>query len=221
MRVALKDRSPGRCLVRVVDTRLIQGQTGTVRVNLEGMGNEAALGFSLGFDPAVFSFTGAALGSAAGGATLNVNTNQVAAGKVGAVLMLPFGGKFAAGTNEVLRIGLRVSAAAAGSSVLSFGDSPVPKDVSDVNASAEAVSYVNGTTTIRPALPSLKIARLGDQVRLSWPDWATNFVLQTSEALAPAATWPEAGVPSVRTNGESVVTLPVPDQTKFYRLFQK
>jgi hypothetical protein len=230
MRVALKgpgpggihfDPSPGTCLVRVVDATLIQGQTGTVRVNLEGTGNEAALGFSLGFDPAVFSFNGATLGSAAGGATLHVNTNQVASGKVGAVLMLPYPGKFAAGTNEVLRVGLRVSAAAAGSSGLSFGDSPVPKDVSDVNAAAEAASYINGTITIRPALPSLKIARMGDQVRLSWPDWATNFVLQTSEALVPAATWPEAGVPSVTTNGESVVTLPVPDQTKFYRLFQK
>ena len=58
-------------------------------------------------------------------------------------------------------------------------------------------------------------------MRLSWPDWATNFVLQTSEALAPAVTWPEAGGTPATTNGESVVTLPVPDQTKFYRLFQK
>jgi hypothetical protein len=102
---------------------------------------------------------------------------------------------------------------------LNFGDIPVPKDVSDVNAASEAAGYVNGTITIRPLLPSLQITQVGDQVRLSWPDWATNFVLQTSEALSPTAIWPEVDVTTTNLNGEFVVELPGTNQVWFYRLF--
>ena len=48
----------------VADTVLVQGQTGAACVNLEAQGDENALGFSLAFDPAALSFTGATLGSA-------------------------------------------------------------------------------------------------------------------------------------------------------------
>jgi len=66
--------------------------------------------------------------------------------------------------------------------------------------------------------PTLQIQLSADQVILSWPASATNFFLETSGLLSPAALW----IPltnQVTLSGESViVTNLLEAATAFYRL---
>src|SRR6185369_15278717 len=119
---------------------------------------ENALGFSLSFDPATVIFTSAGLGAGAGGATLYANASQVAQGRLGFVLSLGSGSHFAAGTKEIVKVNFLAAAAASGNYPVSLTQSPVPRQVSDANASALTTSYIDGTIAVNP-LPSLKIAR--------------------------------------------------------------
>jgi hypothetical protein len=78
--------------------------------------------------------------------------------------------------------------------------------------------FVNGTVTISPP-PSLNIVRSGSNLTLTWPSWATNFVLQQAETLAPAG-WTNLAVTIGNSNGESVVNLPMSGAARFFRLIQ-
>ncbi len=206
-------------LVTVGGTMLIQGRTGTVGVTLAAQGNENALGFSLAFDPTLVSFAGASLGSAASGATLYVNTNQAASGRLGFALALGTGSSFAPGTREVVEVSFLASLSGSGSFTPSFGDQPVPREVSDAAASALPASYVNSTITINPP-PSLQILLSGQNITLAWPLWGTNFVLQqASGAFSPSMTWSNLTVTPAISNDQSVVTLPLSGAAGFYRLY--
>jgi hypothetical protein len=79
---------PSSRRLEVADTMVLRGLTGTASVQLEAMGNENALGFSLGFDPAAVTYVGASIGSASNGVTLIVNDTQAGAGRLGFVLGL-------------------------------------------------------------------------------------------------------------------------------------
>jgi hypothetical protein len=84
--------------VRVGTAAVQPGQTNVIPVQLVAQGSESALGFSLGFSTSVLSFVSVSLGSNAAGGSLNVNTNQLTAGRLGVALSLPIGNSFAAGT---------------------------------------------------------------------------------------------------------------------------
>ena len=88
----------------VSSTLLTRGQTGAVSVELVAQGDENALGFSLGFDPAIVAYRGAGAAGAAGGATMQVNATQAASGRLGFVLALPAGRTFAAGSRQVVNV---------------------------------------------------------------------------------------------------------------------
>jgi hypothetical protein len=66
--------------------------------------------------------------------------------------------------------------------------------------------------------PSLRASRSGSQVVLSWPLWATNFVLEASSALGASASW-SALTNAVGVSGSSLVTTTaVNSASAFYRL---
>lgn len=211
-------KDPPTCRVRASDVVFVQGHAGTLSVLLEAQGNEAGLGFSLAFDPARLTYLGAALGSNANGASLNVNANQVAAGRLGLGLMLPAGTCFVAGTQEIVKV--TFAAAATGDCAVAFGDLPVPRDVSDVSAGTLTASYLNSSVTVIPT-PALTITKQGQDLTLSWPTWATNFALQAVEGGIPlSGQWTNVEVMPGRTNGENTVTLPLSGSARFYRLRQ-
>ena len=195
------------------------GQTGTASVTLASQGNENALAFSLAFDPTGVAYNGASLGVAAAGANLLVNTNQVGSGRLGFALILGSGINFTTGIQEVLKINLHSLPSASGNSALAFSDQIVPREISDTNAVALPVSYVNATLTVN-SLPTLKIFKSGSSVILSWPLWATNFGLQEApDRLAPTPTWSNLSVSTFPSNNESMAMLPFSSTNKFYRLF--
>jgi len=210
--------------VQVLDAVLLRGQPGTLWVNLKAQGNENALGFSLSFDPAVLTYTGAAPGSSlsgAGGAMFILNDQQAASGRLGFTLALQPGSSFAAGDQQVAKIGFSAASAASGSYPVALGNQPVPCQVSDPAASPLTTDYVNGTVIISPP-PTLGIAQSGQAIGLSWPLWASNFVLQQASGdLSPGMNWSSLGLTPAVTTNANVVTLPLSSTNKFYRLLQK
>jgi hypothetical protein len=208
------------CLLEVADTMVIQGLTGTASVQLDSLGNENALGFSLVFDPSALNYVSASLGSAANGVTLFVNDSQAGAGRLGFVLGLGTGKTFVSGTRELVKVTFRATAGAKGKCPVSFAEQPVVCEVSDTNALRLAAGYVNGAITVNP-LPSLSIGRSGEAITLAWPLWATNFALQAAEGgLPPAVPWTNLVVVPTLTTNEVIVTLPLAATNKVYRLHQ-
>jgi hypothetical protein len=99
-----------------------------------------------------------------------------------------------------------------------LGNQPVPCQVSDPTASPLTTDYVNGTVIISPP-PTLGIAQSDRAIRLSWPLWASNFILQEASGdLSPGMNWSSPGVTPAATTNANVVTLPLSSTTKFYRL---
>src|SRR5439155_7805695 len=82
----------------ILDTSIAPGFTTAVSLRLEAQGDENALGFSVVFDPVKLSFVEAATGAGTSGATLNVNLNQLVAGRIGLALALLPGNSLAAGS---------------------------------------------------------------------------------------------------------------------------
>jgi hypothetical protein len=212
--------SPFSRLLEVADTMVIQGLTGTASVQLESLGDENAVGFSLSFDPAAMNYVSASLGSASNGVTLFVNDSQAGVGRLGFVLGLGTRRSFVSGTRELVKVTFRAAAAAKGNCTVSFANQPVPCEVSGTNALPLAAGYVNGTITVNP-LPSLSIGRSGEDITLAWPLWATNYRLQAAEGgLPPTVPWTNLVVVPTLTSNQAIVTLPLAGTNKVYRLRQ-
>jgi hypothetical protein len=186
-------------------------------VNLEAQGNESALAFSLSFDPTILRYVSASKGNAATSATLNVNTNQVASGKLAIALMLPAGSShFAAGTKEVAKVTFLALETTTNYS-LGFADQPALRSISDTNAVELTGTYVSSSVTINPN-PTLSILKSGTNVLLRWPTWASDFTLQTADVSALPITWANVAI-TLQTNGPNVeTTVPATTPESFFRL---
>lgn len=146
-------------IVRVVNTTASAGSSATVSVELVAQGNEAAVGFSLTFNPAILSNPQTTLGTGAAGAALNANLNQVAQGRLGIVLALPSGQAFPAGTRQLVSINFAVAGnAPAGATPIGFGNQPVAQEVADVGANEQAATFTGGTVTVQAACPAITIS---------------------------------------------------------------
>ena len=207
------------CQLLLRGAALLSGQTAIVRASLVAAGGEQALSFSLSFDPATCTYGGASLGSGAVGAVLNANTNQAAQGRLGFALAYQGDGCFAAGTNEVLQVNFLSATSDAGNSTVSFGDQPVPRDLADTNAASVTASYQSATLVLLPTLPKLKLTPTGPDQVLAWPDWGTNFLLQSASALGRNINWSNTVVTPCPSNGECVIRVPGAGASNaFYRL---
>ena len=76
-------------VVSVLPSAITQGQTGVVNIQLAAQGNEAAVGFSLNFNPTVLQLqaSGVTLGNGDAQASFNLNTSQLASGVLGVAIM--------------------------------------------------------------------------------------------------------------------------------------
>jgi hypothetical protein len=122
----------------------------SVPVELVANGNENALGFSLNFNASVLGFVAASPGAGApSGAALIVNTNGVAAGRVGLVIGLPADEVFSAGTQQVVHLTFLVAPILNQTNVaVSFGDQPTVRQLSDVRAQLLPMIFAGGTVFI-------------------------------------------------------------------------
>jgi hypothetical protein len=211
-------KDPSRVL-RVVDGLVLQHQTNAVSVTLSALGNENALGFSLAFDPAVMTYASASLGGGATGATLNVNSAQAASGHLGFTLALGPGGTFSAGSKELAVVRFRAATPNSTTGTVSLTSQPVPLQVSDPYASVLQATYADGRVAINPS-PFLSVARSPGGIVISWPQWGSNFALQTAQGpWSPAISWSNLTAPVALTNGSITVSVPPGSDTRFYRLW--
>jgi len=134
--------------VRVAPATGSSGANVVVPIELVSQGDENALGFSLTFDQAILGAPQAALGADAAGATLNTNASQAAQGRFGAILALPSGGMFSAGTRRIVNVTFTIANTQAASTNIGFGDQPIPREVSNANASPLPANYTPGVVTI-------------------------------------------------------------------------
>lgn len=198
----------------------LQGQIATLSIYMDAQGTENALGFGLSYDPAALTFVGATLGNSAAGATLNVNTNQAASGKLGFALALGAGSKFSVGAHELIRVNFKAASTAPASVAASFIDQPVSRQVADVSAAVLSSSFANASIVIHSP-PGLSVLNSHGSVTLTWPAWATNFVLQETSSEINSNSWNSlSATPSTNANGEATVDLPIDNTRKFYRLFK-
>lgn len=158
--------------VRVVNASGSPGGTATVSVELLAQGDENALGFSLNFDPAVLSNPQVALGSAASGGQLQVNSAQAAQGRLGIAVAMPTNQTFAAGTRQVVTITFNVAAgAAAGATPITFSNQPIAGEVVNTSAATLPATFTGGTFTVVTGLESDVAPRPNGNGNLSIADW--------------------------------------------------
>jgi hypothetical protein len=136
--------------VRVVSTTLAAGQSGTVSIELDSQGDENALGFSLNFDQTKLSYVSAVMGTDAAGASMNVNPSATASGRLGLALALGAGATFSSGTRQLVTVTFTVAASGNGSTTISFGDSPIGREIVNVAAAELVAAYSSGTINLTP-----------------------------------------------------------------------
>jgi hypothetical protein len=196
----------------------VQGQNVSFDLELVAQGNENALAFSLSYDPTKLTFVTANAIDSGVAAALNINSNDAAAGRLGVVLALRSGESFAIGSELFVKVSFRTTNSATGTADIAFGDLPVPKGISDSNASELTADYLPASVAIISA-PALRISQLGATVILAWPASATGFVLQESADPVVPSNWSAVTATPVVSNNENSVAIPLSATKKFYRLY--
>jgi hypothetical protein len=203
---------------------LTQGATAvSAVVQMAAQGDESGLQFSVNFDPTALGFASASLGGGAGGATLQTNTKNLAKGQLGVALAM-MGETFASGTQDAVKLYFNSASYSntttlSTTTMLSFGDSPVIRQVADSNADVVSANYQSGALQVEGmSWPQLGISHSDGSITLSWP--AAPMALAAQWTTNLGANWTSTGGASV-TNGSMVyLTLPAPAHTTFYRLTQ-
>jgi hypothetical protein len=70
-----------------------------------------------------------------------------------------------------------------------------------------------------PPSPFLNVSFSAGQLTFSWTNSATCFALQETESLSPPIQWAAVTNAPIATNGQFLVTLPLPAGNHFYQLF--
>jgi len=154
-RHARADAAMSARVVRVSNGYFERGQQSSVIIELGAEGNENALGFSLDFNPAQLQFVSAALLRGASGATLNVNTGEAARGRLGVALALPAGQTIVAGQRRIVVLTFTAAPGVSATTPIGFGDLPVMREVSDVDARALPASFVVGKAPFNRRQPNV------------------------------------------------------------------
>ncbi len=133
--------------VRVIDSEANAGKEAEVRIVLDGIGNEAGLGFTLSYDPMVLADPIVELGNSMPGAMMAVNAEK--SGRV-TVVATYFDRTIAAGESGVFTIRFRVANdAPAGPTPLAMLDyAPMVNRVSTLDGPADDTVFMGGFVNI-------------------------------------------------------------------------
>jgi uncharacterized protein (TIGR03437 family) len=194
-------------VIRMRDGSAYVGQQLTVPIELVSLGTENAVGFSLSFNQTILTNAQVSASGLPTGAQVNINTAQVAQGRVGIAIALPAGQKFTAGIIQLASVTFVVAANATnGSTTVAFGDQPVTREVSSDLAVAQPVTFTPATVFVNPL--SSESAAGGKHVPpVVAPDSiVAGFGLNLTNTTAQASTLP---LPTTLGN----VTLTIKDIT--------
>ncbi|MGH9768188.1 MAG: kelch repeat-containing protein, partial [Blastocatellia bacterium] len=131
---------------RTLRMRTENGMAGDVysmTIELDALGGENALGFSLTFDAARWRVVSIAAGREAKTAHLIFNTNYSASGRVGIAMALRPGESLVAGTHQLVTIRFApLFSGGAESPLIGFGDEPIAREVTDAEANPLPAGFV-------------------------------------------------------------------------------
>ncbi len=193
--VALKSVSSSSSRVRILNASVDGGKSVVIRIAMDSIGKENALGFSLNFDTQALRFVAARTGIDATGGTLLTNSRDASKGRVGLALALAPGKSFGAGSQEVAEIEFVSSSAnVAVETSVAFADAPIPREIVSSDAGDLRGTYESGVITIKGGVPpqevrptwKLTVAKLSlerdAQLRLTGNP-GSGFVIETSSDL--------------------------------------
>ncbi|HWY76579.1 MAG TPA: LamG-like jellyroll fold domain-containing protein, partial [Verrucomicrobiae bacterium] len=75
------------------------------------------------------------------------------------------------------------------------------------------------TASVFLPLPTLGISRGQTSLNVSWPSWASDWLLYSATNLTPPASWSHVTNVTTSSNGQISVTLPINSGISFFRLF--
>jgi hypothetical protein len=138
--------------VRLMDADGIRSldQTRTISIEVDTQGNENALGFSVMFDPTKMSLVSAEKSEELSAATLNVNTLEMAEGRIGIALALPAGRSMGVGTHRVVMLKFAALGKVEGQVLLGFSDKPIAREVVDTNANTMKTQFQDPLSGFNP-----------------------------------------------------------------------
>ena len=90
--------------------------------------------------------------------------------------------------------------------------------------SATATDGANNTSEFSACIPVGPVPALavspatGNQVRLTWTNTATGFVLKQTDSLSPPVQWTNVSTSPIVSNGQFVVTVPADQARRYYAL---
>jgi hypothetical protein len=123
-------------------------------VQLTAVGTENALGFSLSWNTSQVSLVEFVLDPGLAQASVFLNTNNAAIGRLGLLVGLGPGATFVAGTQElgtlVLRVPVEIAPVNMPGSALLFTDAPVMRQVSDAAGLPLPAEFINGGVYVLP-----------------------------------------------------------------------
>jgi hypothetical protein len=144
-------------LIRVNPTTFVRGQQAVVTVDLVALGGadpENAVSFSLHFEPTQLAYVSAVAGTGAPGASVIINTSQVASGNVGFAVAKSSGVAFAVGTNQVLAVTFTaLGSAALASTPITLVDTPISRELASVTAHEIPFDPADGMMTVVATSP--------------------------------------------------------------------
>lgn len=206
-------------IITIAAGPLVFGKTNEVSVMVAAQGDENALAFSLNFDPARITFLSASKGSQITGGDFFVNGKQAASGRLGVAVTLSSSKQLAAGSREIAKLRFVVAGGGSNSTNLTFGDTPVIREVA--NALAEALPSTWQSAALVVVLPTVSVSRIqtpdGAAVAISWSAQFADAVLE-SAGQPDAATWTPVTTAPILKDGNNTVSVPLNDTAGYFRL---
>jgi hypothetical protein len=151
------DRGEETGFLRAIDEGSAGG-THSFAFDLDARGVENAISFSLGFDPRQWRFVSASAGADAGEASIIINDDEGAAGRLGVVIALPAGQALTPGARRIVIINFdqlfenrdnqRLRAGP-----IEFNNYPAACEVADVEANPRPTIFAFGRQSLRGRRP--------------------------------------------------------------------
>jgi hypothetical protein len=136
-------------VISVGSQNVVPGSQAVVPINLVSQGNENSVGFSISYDPAVLSNPVVAVGADCGDCSLIVNDSI--AGQLAIIASKPSGMMFAVSppAREMVTITFNTTPTPPmyTGSLITFGDTPVLREVTNTNADPLFATYSDGAVT--------------------------------------------------------------------------
>lgn len=145
--------------LRVVGANGTRGQQVVVSIELDALGTENALGFSLNFNPNDLTLVSAVAGPDATGATFNANTVQATNGRIGVAMAMGAGMTFGSGSKKLATLTFMLPANGVATNIpITFGDQPVKGEVVSVTADVLQNTFTPGAVTVGKTVTSVSAA---------------------------------------------------------------